>query len=100
MDEKNLRSADPSLLNRFEKQKLSINDVLDKRQQSFVQQLKDWIKRIITFENDQYRFTQKDLFIGFDEDETLQSLIFNITKNNPKANDNEILENCKKSLIS
>ncbi|PKY26550.1 hypothetical protein RhiirB3_513718 [Rhizophagus irregularis] len=46
------------------------------------------------------RFTQEDLFIGFDEDETLQSLIFRITINNSEANDNEILEKCKEALIA
>ncbi|PKY63261.1 hypothetical protein RhiirA4_491577 [Rhizophagus irregularis] len=36
MDENNLASVDPSLLNRFEKQKLSINDILDDRQKGFI----------------------------------------------------------------
>ncbi|CAI2163042.1 10103_t:CDS:2 [Funneliformis geosporum] len=77
MDEKKSHLADPSLLNRFEKQKLSISDVLDVRQQSLVLQLKDWTKRMTTFEGhtkDQIpnEFSQKDLFVGFDEDVTLQ----------------------------
>ncbi|CAI2163352.1 4918_t:CDS:2 [Funneliformis geosporum] len=104
MDEKKSHLADPSLLNRFEKQKLSISDVLDVRQQSLVLQLKDWTKRMTTFEGhtkDQIpnEFSQKDLFVGFDEDVTLQSLVLNITKNN-SDDDKGILEKCKDSLIS
>uniref|UniRef100_U9UIL5 Uncharacterized protein n=1 Tax=Rhizophagus irregularis (strain DAOM 181602 / DAOM 197198 / MUCL 43194) TaxID=747089 RepID=U9UIL5_RHIID len=46
------------------------------------------------------KFTQKNLFIGFDKDETLQSLIIDITKNNPEADNDEILEKCKECLIA
>ncbi|GES94832.1 hypothetical protein GLOIN_2v1878676 [Rhizophagus clarus] len=100
LDEKNLYSADPSLLDRFEKQKLSINDILNEKQRSLVQQLSDWAERISTFEDGSYKFTQKDLFIGFDNDETLQSLVLDITSNCAYADDNEILENCKLRLIA
>ncbi|RGB41967.1 hypothetical protein C1646_810360 [Rhizophagus diaphanus] len=100
LDEKNLCSADPSFLNRFEKQKLSIGDLLNEKQQSFVQQLNDWAERISTFEDGSYKFIQKDLFIGFDSDETLQSLVLDITNNYAYTDDNEILENCKKRLIT
>ncbi|RIA80911.1 hypothetical protein C1645_837857, partial [Glomus cerebriforme] len=75
MDEKNLASADPSFLNRFEKQKLSINDMLNDRQKLLVKYLDNWVKRMSTLvkvNSVTNRFTQKDLFIGFDEDETLQ----------------------------
>src|SRR5688572_26721885 len=106
MDEKNLVSADPPLLNRFEKQKMSINDTLNDRQKLLVEILGDWARRMSTlvgvnpvtqFRN---RFTQKDLFIGFDNDETLQSLVIDVTKNNSKAEDDEILEKCKECLIA
>jgi hypothetical protein len=106
MDENNLTSADSSLLNRFEKQKLSLNDILDDRQKLLVKHLDNWTKQISTLikansMNYLYnKFDLKDLFIGFDKDETLQSLVFDITKNNPEANDNEILEECKESLIA
>ncbi|GBB99412.1 hypothetical protein RclHR1_03510006 [Rhizophagus clarus] len=99
LDEKNLCSADPSLLNRFEKQKLSIGDYLNEKQQSFVQRLNDWTERISTFEVGSYKFVQKDLFIGFDNDETLQSLVLDIT-NNYDYDDNEIIENCKRKLVA
>ncbi|UZO24837.1 uncharacterized protein OCT59_017131 [Rhizophagus irregularis] len=107
MDENNLASVDPSLLNRFEKQKLSMNDMLDDRQKLLVKYLYNWTNQITTLvkANNSMtglhnRFTQEDLFIGFDKDETLQSLIFHITINNPEANDNEILEKCKETLIA
>jgi hypothetical protein len=106
MDENNLASADPSLFNRFEKQKLSMNDVLNDRQKLLVEYLDNWTKQISTLVKsnlvtDLYnKFTPKDLFIGFDKDETLQSLVLDVTKNNPEDNDEVILEKCKESLIA
>jgi hypothetical protein len=60
----------------------------------------DWTREISTFKNDSYRFVQKDLFVGFDNNETLQSLVLIITNNYPNANDNEVLKKCKQSLIA
>jgi hypothetical protein len=99
LDERNLRSADLSLLDHFEKQKLSISNFLNERQQSLVQRLDDWTRKISTFEDGSYKFIQKDLFIGFDNDETLQSLVLDITSNHAYT-DNEILENYKQRLIA
>ncbi|RIA89917.1 hypothetical protein C1645_805996 [Glomus cerebriforme] len=106
MDEKNLASADPPLLNRFEKQKMSINDTLNNSQKLLVENLSDWARKMSTLigvnpaTQSRNKFTQKDLFIGFDKDETLQSLIIDITKNNPEAEEDEILEKCKECLIA
>src|SRR5438045_61072 len=99
MDEKKLVSADPPLLNRFEKQKMSINDVLNEKQKGLVVNLGEWARQMATLtgvnSSSNNEFTQKDLFIGFNKDETLQSLVINITKNNHDAEDKEILEKCK-----
>ncbi|GES90916.1 hypothetical protein GLOIN_2v1785271 [Rhizophagus clarus] len=104
MDENKLALADPPLLNRFEKQKMSINDSLDYNQKLLFENLNDWARKISTEINtssqSRNKFTQKDLFIGFDKNETLQSLIIDITKNNPEADDDEILEKCKECLIA
>ncbi|PKY46803.1 hypothetical protein RhiirA4_444522 [Rhizophagus irregularis] len=45
------------------------------------------------------KFAIKDLFIGF-KYEILQSLIMNIIKNNPEADNNRVLETCKECLIA
>ncbi|PKY15764.1 hypothetical protein RhiirB3_428014 [Rhizophagus irregularis] len=106
MDEKNLASVESSFLSRFEKQTMSINDILNDRQKSLVESLKDWSKRMTTYVGANpvtkllNKFTHKDLFIGFDKDETLQSLVIDITKNNPEAENSEILENCKECLVA
>jgi hypothetical protein len=106
MDEKKVASADPPLLNRFEKQKMSINDTLNDRQKFLVENLSDWARKMSTLigvdpiTQSRNKFTQKDLFIGFDQDETLQSLIIDVTKNHPEALDDEILEKCKECLIA
>ena len=39
-------------------------------------------------------------YIGFDDEETLQSLVINVTKNNLEVEDDEILEKCKECLIA
>ncbi|CAB4488333.1 unnamed protein product [Rhizophagus irregularis] len=103
MDEKNVASADPPLLNRFEKQKMSINDALNNKQKLLVENIGDWTRKMSTLigvTQLRNKFTQKNLFIGFDKDETLQSLIIDITKNNPEADNDEILEKCKECLIA
>src|SRR3954468_21386657 len=107
MDEKKVHFADPPLLDRFEKQKMSINDVVDTRQKSLVVKLGDWTRRMSTLtgvnqlsKSQNNEFTQKDLFIGFNEDETLQSLVIDSTKNDPEAKDEEILIKCKERLIA
>ncbi|PKB96958.1 hypothetical protein RhiirA5_506790 [Rhizophagus irregularis] len=103
MDEKNMAAADPPLLNRFEKQKMSINDTLNNKQKLLVENLGDWTRKMSTLigvTQLRNKFTQKNLFIGFDKDETLQSLIIDITKNNPEADNDEILEKCKECLIA
>ncbi|PKY25486.1 hypothetical protein RhiirB3_472536 [Rhizophagus irregularis] len=45
------------------------------------------------------KFAIKDLFIGF-KYEILQSLIMDIIKNNPEADNNRVLETCKECLIA
>ncbi|GBC04618.1 hypothetical protein RclHR1_05780009 [Rhizophagus clarus] len=107
MNENNLDSADSSLLNRFEKQRMSINDLLTDRQKLLVDYLNNWVKqmsstlvRVNSATQFCNNFVQKDLFVGFNENETLQSLVINIIKNNPEANDDTILEKCKKCLIA
>ncbi|RIA82693.1 hypothetical protein C1645_834986 [Glomus cerebriforme] len=98
--------TDPSLLNRFEKQRISINDILNDKQRSLVENLDYWTNRLSTLgeinsvTHTHNKFNKKDLFIGFDEDETLQSLVVEITNNNPQFNEEEILEKCKKCLFS
>ncbi|CAG8450066.1 601_t:CDS:10, partial [Dentiscutata heterogama] len=106
LDEKNLPKADPPLLNRFEKQKMTINDILSSDELLLVQQLSNWAQNMSTimslseFVPTHKKFTQKDLFIGFDQDETLQSLVIDVRKNNPQLQLDEILVRCKEALIT
>ncbi|CAB4443214.1 unnamed protein product [Rhizophagus irregularis] len=107
MNENNLASADPSLLNRFEKQRMSVNDILNDGQKLLVDYLNNWVKQMLTTSvkvNSATQlcniFDQKDLFVGFSENETLQSLVVNVIMNNPEANDDTILEKCKECLIT
>ncbi|CAG8448239.1 7322_t:CDS:10, partial [Acaulospora morrowiae] len=105
MDEKKLPDADPPLLNRFEKQRMTMNDVLTINQRELVDQLTDWAKQMSTYSGSgnfipsHKRFTLNDLFIGFDPDETIPSLVIYVKKNYPQLDDEEILEKCKETLI-
>src|SRR5438876_125412 len=101
MDEKNLVSVGSPLF-KFEKQKMPMNVTLNDKRKSLVEKLDVWTGRMSTFFEAQScnGFTLKDLFIGFDDEETLQSLVINITKNNLEVEDDEILEKCKECLIA
>ncbi|CAG8448567.1 1498_t:CDS:10 [Acaulospora colombiana] len=105
LDEKKLESADPPLLNRFEKQRMTINDTLSDNQNGMVQQLFDWAKQMSSvsvknMHDANARFALKDLFIGFDSDETLQSLVIDLTKSYPDEEENVIINKCKEKLIA
>ncbi|PKK80816.1 hypothetical protein RhiirC2_723487 [Rhizophagus irregularis] len=106
MDESKLEKADPPLLNRFEKQKMTMNDTLTQQEHELVDTLKEWTKLISTITDKKNMlnielkgFTEKDLFIGFDESETLQSLVIDVKKSFPEAEEDEILFKCKEKLV-
>ncbi|CAG8813852.1 12063_t:CDS:2, partial [Gigaspora margarita] len=75
LDEKKSATADPPLLNRIEKQRLTIDDTLTNNHQKI------------------------DLFIGFDENETLQSLVIDVMTKFPEDNEEAIIKRCKAALI-
>ncbi|CAG8434051.1 10722_t:CDS:10 [Ambispora gerdemannii] len=105
MDEKNLKLADPPLLNRFEKQRMSINDTLNDHKRNLVECLLTWVRQISTLveievKNGQMDFSENDMFIGFNTEETVQSLVIDKCQKNPNLNDNKIIMKCKESLIS
>ncbi|CAB4416885.1 unnamed protein product [Rhizophagus irregularis] len=101
LDEKKLKDADPPLLNRFEKQVMTLDDILSRQQKELVTQLVEWTKQMSTVTGtNRDRFTQKDLFIGFCEEETLQSLVIDTINKHPNIGESELLEICKETLIA
>ncbi|CAB4482658.1 unnamed protein product [Rhizophagus irregularis] len=84
---------------------ISINDdTLNDRHNLLVENLSDWARKMLTLtginsESQFNKFAIKDLFIGF-KYEILQSLIMDIIKNNPEADNNRVLETCKECLIA
>ncbi|CAG8688928.1 7269_t:CDS:2, partial [Acaulospora morrowiae] len=103
LDEKKVDFADPPLLNRFEKQKMSINDTLDDRMSRLVKELSTWCKQISNFVKKgnfaKSEFKERDTFVGFDPEETLQSLVIHNCTTTDLA-DEEILVSCKEMLIN
>ncbi|CAG8574000.1 16629_t:CDS:10, partial [Gigaspora margarita] len=105
LDETKLPLTDPPLLNRFEKQKLTLEETLSEREEKLFISLKSWVNQISTIfktsDNDtKYHFSEKDMFIGFSSEETLQSLVVDQCERNKDYDDNTIIYSCKKALIS
>ncbi|KAF0511754.1 e3 ubiquitin-protein ligase [Gigaspora margarita] len=105
LDEEKLPYTDPPLLNRFEKQKLTLEETLSEREEKLFMSLKSWANQISTIfetsDNDtKYHFSEKDMFIGFSSEETLQSLVVDQCERNEDYNDDSIIDYCKKALIS
>ncbi|CAG8487332.1 35591_t:CDS:10 [Gigaspora margarita] len=103
LDEKKVNYSDPPLLNRFEKQKMTINDIIDDGMEGILNKLVEWSQQISTLLNTEdvtvSNFNENDIFIGFDKDETLQSLVI-YNSNNPELEDeNDILHKCKEMLL-
>ncbi|CAJ0761037.1 12092_t:CDS:2 [Entrophospora sp. SA101] len=71
-----------------------------------VAELNDWVKKVSTVSGKNIKiqshnkFKQQDLFIGFDSNETIQSLIINIKRKYPDDDNEEILEKCKECLVA
>ncbi|CAG8709962.1 9694_t:CDS:2, partial [Acaulospora morrowiae] len=106
LDETKLPFADPTLLNRFEKQKLTLEETLTEREAIIFTRLKDWTHLISSIyelsdeDAESHHFKEEDMFIGFSSEETLQSLIIDQCEKNPDSDDDTIISLCKESLIS
>ncbi|CAG8511896.1 28926_t:CDS:10, partial [Gigaspora margarita] len=78
LDEKDVDLSNLPLLNRFEKQKMTINDMIDNSKTRLLNELVKWSIRISTLLNIEgeatSKFNESDMFIGFDKEETLQTL--------------------------
>ncbi|CAG8798471.1 9932_t:CDS:2, partial [Racocetra fulgida] len=103
MDEKKLEHTDPPLLNRFEKQRLTINDLLLEHHISLCKTLNEWVQQISMLEQTEAQnkneFSVNDIFIGYDKEETIQSLVFDQCKKDGDIDDDLILRRCKERLI-
>ncbi|CAG8439230.1 10104_t:CDS:10 [Acaulospora colombiana] len=105
MDESKLARADPPLLNRFEKQRLTFNDILTKRHMKLCEELSIWVRQISTLNGMEFQgvikeFTEKDIFVRFDREETIQSLVFNQCTSDQDMDYVIILERCKERLMA
>ncbi|CAG8435114.1 11795_t:CDS:10, partial [Scutellospora calospora] len=102
LDEKKLATADPPLLNRFEKQRMTIYDTFTDNHRRLDKILSTWAQQMafmVETNMSQTSFTLNDLFIGFDENETLQSLVIDIMTKFPEDEEKVILKRCKAALI-
>src|SRR4051812_28651553 len=74
---------------------MALNDILSKGEKELVKQLEEWTLQMSTVAGN--KFAPNDLFIGFNEEETLQSLVVDIKK---KIEEKDIFEKCKETLIA
>ncbi|CAG8488111.1 5420_t:CDS:10 [Diversispora eburnea] len=117
MDENKLRKADPPLLNRFEKQKMTINDALTVHQKKMVSQLLDWANQMSEKSNLSYdeKIYWKNVYFKVQHHDNLvdyfESLLGDpeIIKNNPNgvqviinsfSNINTDVKTCLQDIIS
>ncbi|CAI2170598.1 16427_t:CDS:2, partial [Funneliformis geosporum] len=103
LDNEKLNNADPPLLNRFEKQQMTIKDILNKDEKELVNKLREWTRQmtiIVGTEEKNLDFTTEEVFIGYNKEETLESLIIDIKIKDPGMKDGELLEKCKENLVA
>jgi len=103
ISEKEVEKADPPFLNRFEKYKLKIEDILDPNERLLKEELEKWITSIIKLENYPELIKPEQVFVNYNS-EYLFSLIIQtrntLATQQEDYNDLKILEACKKQLIS
>ncbi|CAI2173905.1 15093_t:CDS:2, partial [Funneliformis geosporum] len=74
---------------------------LDNSEKDLVNTLQEWTWQMSTIVGTEgTKFTIKDLFMGFNKEETLQSLIIDIKKKEPMMRDRDILNKCKEYLVA
>ncbi|KAF0475496.1 e3 ubiquitin-protein ligase [Gigaspora margarita] len=78
---------------------MTINDIINSRMKGLLNQLVKWAVQISELLNMEGEFNKNDIFIGFDKEETLQSLVI-YNGNDPELKDKtNILHKCKEQLI-
>ena len=100
IDEDKIDYSDPPFLNRFEKQVLNFQDMLQVDEHEIVQTLQEWVKRVSEIPG--YSFAETDAFLGYHED-TLVSLIKELPNKEMLASTEEtrhsIEDMCKLTLL-
>ena len=99
MEDISIDYSDPPFLNRFEKQRLRFEDVLDQKEKDIAEEIVEWATRFIQLESDtKSSFSIKDGFLGFHE-ETIPSLVKSVKYQNPSLSKSSIIEACKAELL-
>lgn len=105
MDEQTVRKADPPLLNRFEKQRVGLNSIMDQQYNHVVDAVAIWARKISTLESPpraprgHVAFDERDMFIGFCGIDTIRSLVHHNYERSPSASPAELTRRCKANLV-
>eukprot|EP01046_Picozoa_sp_COSAG06_P043487 COSAG06_NODE_5702_length_3313_cov_2.543559_1_plen_631_part_10 len=103
MDTDEVTHKDPPFLNRFEKQCISYEDILQARPRTreLIAELYEWVQKVSTVmdKDTETLFTAADAFLGF-HDNTLPSLVLHVVgQDTPDEWDRTTAEQCKELLL-
>ncbi|RUS21593.1 hypothetical protein BC937DRAFT_92153, partial [Endogone sp. FLAS-F59071] len=96
MDQSAVEQADPPLLNRFEKQRIGWESLLNEENSIIVKELATWAIKISAFGK---TFGLYDMFIGYCGDNTLRCLVLRHSNWGKIQDRAKVIEKCKQSLI-
>lgn len=99
VDLKDLDRMDPPFLNRFEKQILTFETILNTRQKLIVKELNKWIKDLTTLANNNQSnsIDVRDLIITYNDEMAPSIVLTHFSEEKPN---DDILELCKKDILS
>ena len=103
MDSNEVTDKDPPFLNRFEKQCISYEDILQDRPRTrkLIAELDEWVQNVATVmdKDTETLFTPADAFLGF-HDNTLPSLVLHVLgQDGPDEWDRTTAQQCKELLL-
>ncbi|RUS32681.1 hypothetical protein BC938DRAFT_474617 [Jimgerdemannia flammicorona] len=96
MDQSAVEHADPPLLNRFEKQRIGWDSLLNEENSAVVKELATWAIKISAHGK---MFGVYDMFVGYCGDNTLRCLVMRHSNWGKVSDKAEMLEKCKQNLI-
>jgi len=97
VDEQKVDYTDPPFLNRFEKQVLKFEDIINSDLTSLIDELTQWVVEFCNIP--QYKFVLEQSFAGFNKD-TIPSLVYQITNNQKQGHQSDLsLQLCKNALL-
>lgn len=97
VDEEKLNLSDPPFLNRFEKQVLRFDDIIDEKQRGLINELEEWVHDFSLI-SDKPVFGKQDAFLGMNVD-TISSAVYQITKEQQNWDNSDKFDECRDAIL-